>query len=180
MDRVQDAVAAMEGYRRLSPRHKQCLRLAYDRRVTKEIAAELNLGVGTVNTYCTEAIAILGARNRRDAAEMLHAYEAAPGIAAPAATGSSAAPDAADPFKVQSHSEGVPFTATDTAALRPERAIDPRSLLPLRRKGAPHNDLGILLRLAWIPLLAILFAIGFGMLATGLRVTSDLIRVIRS
>ncbi|WP_209308622.1 helix-turn-helix domain-containing protein [Sphingomonas corticis] len=169
MERGQDAVAATgDAFRRLSPRHKQCLRLAYDRRVTKEIAAELNLGVGTVNGYCTEAIAILGARNRRDAAEMLHAHEAA--VAGAGGT----------PFKVQPQSEGVFERGQAAAAMPAEPAFDPRALLPLRRKGARHNDLGILLRLAWIPLLAILFAVGFGMLATGLRVTSDLIRALRS
>ena len=144
--RDDDAAAMGDAYRRLSPRHKQCLRLVYDRRVTKEIAAELNLGIGTVNTYCTEAIAILDARNRRDAAERLHAFEAAANLA----------PTDPAPVKVQSHSEGVHAPRPAAAVLRTEAATDWRSLLPLRRKGASSNDLGLLLRLAWIPLLAAL------------------------
>ena len=159
--------ASADAVARLSPRQKQCLRLTYQRRVTKEIAAELGLGVGTVNTYCTDAIAILGARNRRDAAEMLHAFEQA-GTGAPAAPG-----------RVQLHSGGVPQHGTTGPSLPAETAIDWRSLLPLRRKGAPHNDLGLLLRLAWIPLLALAFAIGFGMLAIGLDVLSNVFRALR-
>lgn len=83
------------------------------------------------------------------------------------------------PLKVEPHSEGVPLPPTTAAAVANEPAADWRSLLPLRRKGAPDNDLGILLRLAWIPLLALAFAIGFGMLAIGLGVLSDIIRHFR-
>ena len=65
---------------RLSPRQRECLRLAYQRRTTKEIARELGIRPGTVATYCSEAIAILGADNRRHAAELLHGLERAPQI----------------------------------------------------------------------------------------------------
>lgn len=164
MPQRREALSVDDPFRRLTPRHKQCLRLTYERRVTKEIAAELDLSVGTVNTYCTEAIALLGARNRREAAEMLHAYE----------NGRDPAP-----LKVELHSEGVPSHAETAPTLASEMAADWRSLLPLRRKGSPDNDLGILLRLAWIPLLALAFAIGFGMLAIGLGVLSDIIRQFR-
>jgi DNA-binding CsgD family transcriptional regulator len=164
MQQRGEALSADDPFRRLTPRHKQCLRLTYQRRVTKEIAAELNLGVGTVNTYCTEAIALLGARNRREAAEMLHAYEGAESTAI------------STPFKVELHSEGVATPPVRPAAPANEQAADWRSLLPFRRKGAPDNDLGILLRLAWIPLLTLAFAIGFGLLTIGLGVISDIIR----
>jgi hypothetical protein len=50
-----------------------------------------------------------------------------------------------------------------------------RKLLPIRTEGSTSNDLGIVARLLWIPLLALLFAIGFGMLATAVRVVSDLV-----
>lgn len=163
MPQRREALSGDDPFRRLTPRHKQCLRLTYERRVTKEIAAELDLSVGTVNTYCTEAIALLGARNRREAAEMLHAYEQGDPT----------------PLKIEPHSEGVPSHSETAAALASEPATDWRSLLPLRRKGSPDNDLGILLRLAWIPLLALVFAIGFGMLAIGLGVLSDIIRQFR-
>ena len=163
MEHCRIAESDEQRFRRLSPRQKQCLRLTYDRRVTKEIAAELNLSVGTVNTYCTEAIAVLGARNRRDAAEMLHAWE-----------GARATPD-----KVELHSQGVRDSHDEVPAIAGGRAIDWRSFLPLRRKGAPDNDLGLLLRLAWIPILVLVFAIGFGMLAIGLGILSDVIRSLR-
>lgn len=61
---------------RLSPRQQECLRLTFVRKSTKEIAAILDLSPGTVSGYCSEAIQVVGARNRIDAAEKFAAYEA--------------------------------------------------------------------------------------------------------
>lgn len=52
--------------------------------------------------------------------------------------------------------------------------LDWRQLLPLRT-GA-HNDLSIAARLVWIIVIAAVVAIGFGALASGFRVVSDLFR----
>lgn len=59
----------------LTPRQIECLRLVWERRTSKEIAAELGLTKGTVDTYISEAVTALGARNRRDAAAMLYGAE---------------------------------------------------------------------------------------------------------
>lgn len=59
----------------LTPRQAECLRLVWARRTSKEIAAELGLTKGTVDTYISEAVTALGARNRRDAAAMLYGTE---------------------------------------------------------------------------------------------------------
>jgi|GEM_PF-1760531 len=53
---------------RLSPRQRECLRLVWERRTSKEIAAELGIGSSTVDGYIKEAIETLGARDRREAA----------------------------------------------------------------------------------------------------------------
>ncbi|MFD2138289.1 helix-turn-helix transcriptional regulator [Novosphingobium resinovorum] len=63
-------------FERLTPRQRECLRMVYDRLVSKEIAEKLGISSNTVDTYLTEAIAILGARNRRHAAALFHEYEA--------------------------------------------------------------------------------------------------------
>ncbi|MEG8023356.1 hypothetical protein QP162_00705 [Sphingomonas aurantiaca] len=48
-------------------------------------------------------------------------------------------------------------------------------LLPIRRTGQRSNDLPVALRLLWIPAIAVILAVGFGMLASGLKVLADLI-----
>lgn len=146
---------------RLSPRQKQCLRLAYERQTSKEIAQALGLSAGTVNTYITEAVAVLQARNRRHAAELLHAYEGG----------------AATPEKVQSHIHGVP-TASALPAPAEAGSGGLRRMLPVRPKGADGNDLGIFVRLSWPFIGGVILAIGFGMLAIGMRVLSDFFRAV--
>ena len=69
------SAGAEELFKRLSPRQRECLRRVYLRSTSKEIATALDLGPGTVDTYITGAISTLKARNRRHAAELLHAYE---------------------------------------------------------------------------------------------------------
>ncbi len=143
---------------KLSPRQKQCLRLAFERKTSKEIAAELVLGVGTVNTYITEAISVLNARNRRHAAELLHTYEVT----------------SRTPEKVQLQSEGVPEGPRHPPG--GEGSDGWRRFLPVRQKGAIGNDLGIFARLSWPILGGVIIATGFGMLAVGMRVLSDIFR----
>ncbi len=56
----------------LSPRQRECLRLVWSRRATsKEIAAEIGVSKSTVDAYIAEAVKALGARDRRQAAEMV-------------------------------------------------------------------------------------------------------------
>lgn len=55
----------------LSPRQRECLRLVWERRTSKEIAAELGISASTVDGYIKEAIGLLNARDRRDAAQIV-------------------------------------------------------------------------------------------------------------
>ena len=166
-------------FERLSPRHRDCLRLVYRRKRTKEIAALLGLSPGTVSGYCNEAIRILGARDRIDAAERLAAHEGDEGdVPGSSATppSSAAAVSFASPSDRHPPSGWVAGTPTDRSVELPTAAVPTwRKLLPIRTEGSTSNDLGIVARLLWIPLLALLFAIGFGMLATAVRVVSDLV-----
>lgn len=157
------ATDAMEITAKLSPRQKDCLRLVYRLKTSKEIAAELGLSPGTVHTYCAEAVATLGARNRRHAAEILHFAEHGGGEEAPR--------------QVQLEPAGVKPGGVDLPPAA--QGISPSPwwrLLPIRPSGAANNDLSILLRLAWIPILAGFFAISFGMLAVCFEVVANLFR----
>ena len=142
---------------RLTPRQRECLRHVYRLKTSKEIALDLGLGVGTVDTYISEAVAILHARNRRHAAELFHAVDG----------------DPASPRKMEWENTGV---GKEGPGESPERAEPPppswARLLPLRTMGVSENDLDLYLRYLWLVLLAIALAVGFGMLAVGIEVLS--------
>lgn len=140
---------------RLSPRHRECLRLTSALKTTKEIAAELGLSPGTVSNYCAEAIEIIGARDRRDAARRFAAYEA-------------------DPFNVHVRKVGGDHGSVSDDAERGPSAIDWRALLPVRRKGSVHNDLHPAARLLWIFLLAAFFIGIFGLFVGALDTVTDI------
>lgn len=131
---------------------------------TKEIAAELGIAPSTIDSYVAEAVRILGARDRRDAAAQLDRYEAESSAekSAPDKSGGTfprvAQPRAAEPVQRQ-----------------PDTTTDWRSYLPIRPKGARHNDLNIALRIGWIVGLAVLMLMAFGQLSSGLKVASDLL-----
>ena len=148
-------------FQRLSPRQRECLRQVYRRKTSKEIASDLGLGVGTVDTYISEATTTLRARNRRHAAELLHAHVEALGA----------------PRKVELDSTGVGKPRVPETFRTPE-AEPPfwMRLLPFRTKGVPFNDLSPFLRLFWIVQVGIALAVGFGMLAVGLEVLSRFLR----
>ena len=147
-------------FERLSPRQRECLRLAYDRKRTKEIAAILGLSVGTVGTYCTEAIRILRARDRVDAAEQLHAFEQ--GMETP------------QKFELDPVGVGKSSLSPATGVSEPAMPMW-RKLVPFRPTGAAYNDLSPLARLIWIPIIALVFAVGFGVLADTVRLASDIV-----
>lgn len=64
-----------ERFALLTRRHRECLRGVKALKGSKEIAAELGLGKSTVDSYLAEAVRLLGARNRREAALALAEYE---------------------------------------------------------------------------------------------------------
>ena len=63
---------------RLTPRQKDCLRLAYYRLRGGEIAAELDLSSETVKTYLKQARDLLGANTSTGAAQILARHEGVP------------------------------------------------------------------------------------------------------
>lgn len=169
-----------ERFALLTRRHRECLRGVKALKGSKEIAAELGLGKSTVDSYLAEAVRLLGARNRRDAALALAEYEAGENDQA------SEIAEEETPDKVIPDSAGLVDTMP---AVAPPSAPDgstvggavqdghvhasPRLSLPLRRQGQTRNDMNIAERLFWVPTIAL--AIGFGMLATGLDVMTRVI-----
>lgn len=165
---------------RLSKRHRDVLRGVAALRKSKQIAADLGIAPGTVDGYIAEAVRILGATDRGDAARILVQNDRLDVAAAPSDT-------FAAPGQSGGQSSGVvppPPTMKEVAlpVVEPEAVRDsgtqPVSLagwLPVRRAGQRNNDLPVAARLLWIPAIAVILAVGFGMLVSGLKVLVELI-----
>lgn len=170
---------------RLTKRHRDCLRGVRELKGSKEIADDLGIEKSTVDGYLTEAVKVLGARNRRDAAMQWAEHEAT------LSESSNWNNDVSSPDKMGGHSARLfeqpsllpPPTSPDESIVgvvgtSAESWREPRSLrhrLPFRREGQRANDLTVGDRLIWIQAIALSIAIGFGMLMTGLQVLTDLI-----
>jgi DNA-binding CsgD family transcriptional regulator len=63
-------------FARLSPRQRDCLRLVADLKDSQQIGYELGISPRTVDGYLRDAVALLGAHNRRHAASLLREHEA--------------------------------------------------------------------------------------------------------
>jgi len=177
---------------RLTRRHRECLRGVRALKGSKEIADTLGIEKSTVDKYLTEAVKVLGARNRRDAALMLAAHEAGASEASHSETTvmmDEPAPDkmGGDSARLSDPAIGLPLPVVpDDTIVRapgvsgepPSRHSFPEIRLPFRRKGQRGNDLSVGGRLIWIPAIAISLAIGFGMLMTGLQVLTGIIETI--
>ncbi len=177
---------------RLSRRHRECLRGVRDLKGSKEIADALGIEKSTVDKYLTEAVRVLGARNRRDAALMLADHEAPPHTATPYESTENApapTPDkiGGDSIRLSVSPFDLPIPASPDETIvgapgvsgeaRP-RSRPPGIRLPLRRKGQRDNDLTVGDRLIWIQAIALGISIAFGMLMTGLQVLTGLIETV--
>lgn len=163
---------------RLSKRQRDVLRGVAALKKTKQIAAELGIAPGTVDGYIAEAVRLLGATDRGEAARWLvRSDTAAPVTDAPGYSGGQSSWVGTSPEPVEEPSQPVAEPeALHGNAPRPLRTGSAiRAMLPIRRAGQRTNDLSIVARLLWIPAIALILAIGFGMLANGLKVLADLI-----
>lgn len=159
---------------RLSKRQRESLRGVGALKGSKEIADELGIEKSTVDGYIAEAVRVLGARDRRDAARQFEAYETA--LSAPDKIGGDSArlaepaPLAPMPVSPDGHSfgRGQPGEAV------PEQRTT-RFRLPFRQKGQVGNDLTVGERLIWIQVIVVGLSVGFGMLSVGLQVLAGVI-----
>lgn len=149
----------------LSKRQRECLRGVAQLKAAGEIATELKIATTTVNSYVADAVRLLGARNRREAARALTTYE-----------GQHPEKHRGDETRVAGEAvDAPPIVPPGTIAPvpSPERAWWER--LPIRRKGQADSDLSVASRLLWIPALAVFLEVGFGMLMTGLQIAAAMI-----
>lgn len=145
----------------LSAQQRECLRLVWDQRSSKEIALQLGISKNTVDGYITEAVTRLGARDRRDAARRCYG---------------ESSPDG-PPDRIGGDAARVALTAPCVTPILDgalDRASPWRRWLPFRT-GA-HNDLNLVARSFWIIGVAAIVSVGFGAFASGVHVISDLFR----
>jgi DNA-binding CsgD family transcriptional regulator len=166
---------------RLTRRHRECLRGVRQLKGSKEIAEELGIEKSTVDSYLTEAVKVIGARNRRDAALQLEEHETASGVTMsepdPDKMGGDSArlvpppalpPEPRSPDELVVGQSGGVAERSGTVALAGIR-------LPFRRRGQAGNNLSVGDRLLWIQVITLGLAIGFGMLMTGLQILTGLL-----
>lgn len=177
---------------RLGRRHRECLRAVRQLKGSKEIAEQLGIEKSTVDSYITEAVKLLGARNRREAALWFAEHEA---LQLPIVADESAkTPDLSThdtPDKLGGDSARLvspalplpPSVSPDEPFVgqpggtgdAPSRLRSPGIRLPFRRKGQAGNELSIGSRLIWIQAITLGIAIGFGMLMIGLQILTGMI-----
>ena len=152
-------------YESLSAQQRACLQHVWGRLSSKEIALQLGISKNTVDGYIAEAVARLGARDRREAARLCFG-DAAPGRMV------DSPPDrvGGDAARVASV-EAIAVPARDGT---PGRSTSWQRWVPFRT-GA-HNDLYFLARPLWIVGIASLAAVGFGAFASGVHLINDLFR----
>lgn len=177
---------------RLTRRHRECLRGVRALKGSKEIADALGIEKSTVDKYLTEAVKVIGARNRREAALSLARHEAGEdGLNHSIQTKSALD---ATPCKIGGDSTGLsdPAIALPSVAPPDEMIVGaaevpgnvtaksrfPDLPLPFRRKGQLDNDLSVGDRLIWIQAITLGIAIAFGMLMSGLQVLTGLIETV--
>ena len=130
----------------LTAQERECLRLVNRHLSSKEIGRELGIAKASVDTYCNRARAKLGVRDRYAAARLLHAYEQ--DLGAPVSLAAAA-----------------PLIAEPSA---PAREATPQ---PARREPSRHfiESIGPLGRIGIIIAGAVLIALAFGMLLSGMQ-----------
>ncbi|HVF92934.1 MAG TPA: LuxR C-terminal-related transcriptional regulator [Sphingomonas sp.] len=169
---------------RLTKRHRECLQGVRQLKGSKEIADELGIEKSTVDSYLTEAVRVIGARNRRDAALQLERHEQE--LASVANTTTYPDPDKvggdsarlvppAGPLPIPGSPDELVVGQSGGSAERPATVASTGFRLPFRRKGQAGNDLSVGDRLIWIQVITLGLAIGFGMLMTGLQILTGLV-----
>jgi DNA-binding CsgD family transcriptional regulator len=167
---------------RLTEKQRICLRMVFMHRSSKEIARELGIGADAVDQRLKTAMRALGVESRIEAARLLAEHEGATTYQRPVYQSSDVVPGAITATlrgQPQAGAAGEPRGA----AVREEQASfealtwqRSRSLpFPLPIEGGERNDLGPWQRVAWIVVIAIGTAIGFGAFLSGLQALSQLI-----
>lgn len=159
----------------LSKRHRECLRLVRDLGGSKDIAIQLGITKNTVDSYLREAVAILGASNRRQAALAFAQFEATE--TPHQITGDSTWVDADPQIRPTTFSTISAARDAPIGFVGASPSTDRRSPLPFREKGGRYNDLTKAQRLIWILVGALVAAL---LLAASVNIADALIRFAKS
>ena len=132
----------------LSPRQRDCLKLVWSRRATsKEIATELGISKSTVDKYIAEAVELLGARDRRQAAAMMFGET-------PIVEGGHAVIPAETP-PAEYHPDSAGVSDPMPAPLSPEASIEAVPFWPTSGERRRLNSLSLVQTLGRIGLIAV-------------------------
>jgi len=173
---------------RLTDKQRQCLRLVYAHKETKEIARILGLSPDGVTQRIKSAMRTLDVDRRRDAAIILAEAEgltAYPQRVYPSQDIASAPEPATITPSIEG---GRQYEASSVGAMREEQAVFEaapslrlRGLqLPLPMWGGRPRDLSSLQRLGWVFAIMLIVAFMFGVFLAGLEALSNLGRLIAS
>jgi len=167
-----------ERIERLTEKQRECLRLVFMHRSSKEIARELGLGVDAVDQRIKTAMRTLDVESRTDAAVILARHEGIGPYQRLVYQLPDVAPEPAIPPFTDRVTEGVRAAYEPEAmAVREEQAVfqslqwrPARALpFPLPFEGEGRNGLRAWQRVGWIVGIAIATAIGFGVFLSGLQ-----------
>jgi len=165
-------------FERLTEKQRQCLRLVFMHRSSKEIARELAIGVDAVDQRIKTAMRTLDVESRTDAAVLLAEHEGLGPYQRLVYQMPDVVPELAIPSFAARATEGVRAEYEPEAmAVREEQAVfqslqwQPARALPfpLPFEGEGRNGLKTWQRVGWIVGIAIATAIGFGVFLSGLQ-----------
>lgn len=168
----------------LTEKQRECLRLVWRHRESKEIARALGISSHSVDGRIKTAMRTLGAQDRYEAARLLAQAEAGAEAARndqPLVYGSPDVPPVPrpepqeDPLNVDERLAEPMILGEAQAVYRLMPAPEARGFgLPFPTQARRRNDLGVGARLIWVLAVAIGTAIAFGALAAGLEALSRL------
>jgi len=170
-----------EGLDRLTEKQRECLRLVYAHKETKEIARILGLSPDGVNQRIKTAMNTLGVSRRRDAAQIVAEAEGL-GTYPPLVHPPMDIAAGPEPVMLIPSTEGGRQSGLSGEVMREDQAAfwvapqNQRPALPLPMVGASPDDVGVITRLAWIVGIAIGVALAFGALVAGVESLTRLVR----
>ena len=168
---------------RLTEKQRDCLRMVYMHRSSKEIARELGIGSDAVDQRLKTAMRTLGVESRVEAARILAMHEGSEPYQRLVYQSSDVVPPPIPAFVPPNSNAGARIGADGPGrAVREEQAAfmalpwqrnGPISL-PLPLEGGRRNGLGTWQRVAWIGAIAFGTAIAFGAFLSGLQALAQL------
>jgi DNA-binding CsgD family transcriptional regulator len=148
----------------LTETQKTCLRLVHDHLSSKDIARKLGCSPHTVDTHVRNAIKLLAAQNRFDAAKQLVAFEG---------TGKRALSSRTS--RLPPATQAVTLVAQANPAEQGNVERQKRNkLLPLPDFWGEQNDLSNSAKVGWILLLAVYICVSLGALVAAFQAVDTL------